>query len=154
MGPDRLKTANAALAELCPGTTLSRCEAGGITVSWSANDVDYSRRWAVKRSNTFRPIWIEIWAQTTPWGGLHCSALAQLIRWLNRLPVYPLDIWEHWVDSGVGNGKLLSILGGAGWPESICCVRCGSEILKGIDWDHGPDGGPIHLRAQCAKGEQ
>ena len=51
----------------------------------------------------------------------------------------PLSSWHYWTGDRVQIARdhgadVCSILSDAGWPHTVPCVLCGTEITRAVDW--------------------
>lgn len=158
---ERVEIANEVLRSFAPGTTL-RLESGYVLVEWSARSGTFtdqhSKRW-MTRGQDFYPVWHRKWGH----GGTSCTALAQLVRWIQCKPVLPIGTWQYWsgdkcrlLRHGTGENVLQSLLD-AGYPAKAECVLCGEAITGGMDWWSlkGVSGPCCGMRSGCEqKGKQ
>lgn len=130
---EKLIAANAALKTFAPNTTIVRRQFG-----WAIEWLDYrgnlhSRRWQTIGGNGFYPAWYAKWDH----GGTACTALSQLVRWLQCKDILPLGTWQYWASDAIKLGDLstVEILERSGWPTVVHCIKCGEAILSGdLDW--------------------
>lgn len=144
---DKLEAVNAVLNEMTPGTWVERTNRGWM-VSWRRGDKVLTRRWCTQVGSSFYPAWHRQWAH----GGTCCTALAQLMRWLQNRPVMPIGTWHYWSGESIrlGTPKMIKILESAGYPVTATCIACGESISSGLDWWHlGKVSGPCHTFATC-----
>lgn len=148
---DRLKRANLVLEYFADGTWLS-VSRGRIRVNWIRSDgSELSREWQA-RGNDFYPVWHNKWGH----GGTACTALSQLVRWVQGKPVLPLGSWRHWMSRTCYLGRehgpeAIEILRDGGYPEQVPCVLCNNIIAGGLDWWHldGVSGPCCDCRSGC-----
>lgn len=132
---DRLRVANAAIAFFAPETTIS-VESGRVVVRWrSYRDEQYSRRWQCHRGQDFYPTWSRKWGH----GGTCCTALSQLVRFVQEKPVLPMSTWEYWCSPKIAlardrGDELVKTLRDGGYPIHVPCVLCKQPINGGLDW--------------------
>lgn len=106
-----------------------------ITVAWDTYGspaARLARRW-MTRGNDFYPVWHSKW----PHGGTACTALSQLVRWLQDRPVLSIASWRYWASERcllLPNGAV-DRLQEAGYPEQSICVLC-HKPTEGLDWWH------------------
>lgn len=132
----RRHNANLALSHFADGTIISEGTRGTLNVSWPKHGGDgyVMKRWQVRGGQDFYPVWSHRW----PHGGTACTALSQLIRYIQGRPVLPLSTWRYWVGEKVRLGgdqgeALLARLVHMQYPEHAACVLCGRR-LNGLDW--------------------
>jgi hypothetical protein len=131
----RVEAANLVLWWFAHKTQIVKRRDGRIAVSWSGHGgQSFSRVWQTRRQD-FYPVWSHKWAH----GGTACTALSQLVRWVQDKPVLPLGTWRHWcgprVALGRENGpKIVTLLQERGYPEHVDCVLCHVPIVGGLDW--------------------
>lgn len=129
----RIDVANQALQFFASNTQL-RLARGYVVVSWTHYDGEsVSRRW-MTRGQDFYPVWHRQWC----YGGTATNALAQLVRWCQGKPVWPISVWKYWCGESVnltrGRGEeLIKVLLAGGYPEQIRCVLCG-RVPEKMDW--------------------
>jgi hypothetical protein len=131
----RIQIANRMLESFAPGTWL-RLESGYVLVEWKNRALaTISKRW-MTRGQDFYPVWNRQWTG----GGTACTALSQLVRWVQGKPVLPASTWRYWAGEKCkllrhGNWEArLRELTDAGYPDVAKCVLCGNEISGGMDW--------------------
>jgi len=135
----RIETANEVLKSFAPGTSLRLSTTGHVLVEWANRTGAYSKRW-MTRGQDFYPLWKRDWAH----GGTACTALAQLVRWVQGKPVLGLSTWRYWAgdrcmllrQQGDSGAAAIAALQAAGYPEEPACVLCGAQLNKetGCDW--------------------
>lgn len=133
----KIEVCNEVLKSFANETYLELSGTGHVLVCWSTyRDVSYRKRWQT-RGQDFYPVWHRRWAH----GGTACTALAQLVRWVQGKPVLPISSWEYWAGerckllrSGPGPGKVIEILRLNGYPEQAHCVLCGIHLDRSFDW--------------------
>ena len=134
MKNDKVTVANKVLECFAPGTSL-RLESGYVLVRWEGTNSYTERRW-MTRGGSFYPVWYGKWGH----GGTACTALAQLVRWIQGKPVLPLITWRYWASEAVQllrHGDFSSLqkeMMALGYPEVATCVLCQQEIIRGMDW--------------------
>jgi hypothetical protein len=144
----KIEIANRVLKDFAPNTEIVRGATGWkVTwIDWKGKAV--SRRWQTRSGQDFYPTWSSKWG----YGGTACTALSQLIRWLQDRPVLPLKSWQYWSSPTVKlcSPEAVLLLGEAGYPDRADCVVCGKPIDGLIDWCH-LDGisGACHSFARC-----
>lgn len=133
----RLTAANRVLQSFESRSEIAfKRNAGGrriLVIRWTLwHGKKYERQW-MTRGQDFYPVWKQRW----PGGGTACTALSQLVRWVQGKTVLPISTWRYWATDGI---KLLKdeshvdILLAAGYPEHVDCVLCGHRIEGGLDW--------------------
>ena len=139
MTPDRsflVPMANRVLDCFADGTIVSYIERRGVVVSWrpyNGGEIIY-RRWQT-RGQDFYPTWYKRWGH----GGTACTALAQLVRWIQGKPVLPLSTWRYWFGEKCqlardrGDEGIKALIHG-GYPDAAICVLCNQPIAGGMDW--------------------
>jgi hypothetical protein len=147
----KLEAVNSVLEAIAPGTWVEKGSNGWI-VSWKNGSHTLSRRWQTIKGNDHYPVWHHSWGH----GGTCCTALSQLMRWLQNRPVFPIGTWKYWTGPtvllGRGSGEIVSTLEAAGYPDEAICVVCGESILSGLDWcSLNNVSGPCHLFGRCQK---
>lgn len=104
----RLAVANAALRLFASDTSLS-LRNGRVFVSWTSCGKPVTRQWQT-RGSCFYPVWHNRWGH----GGTCCTALSQLVRFVQGKPVMPMVQWKYWCSPTVhlasGNPALLTTL--------------------------------------------
>jgi hypothetical protein len=135
---ERMVTANLALAYFAPETTLALVR-GAVQVRWRSVSRDHRRRWQTSGRQDFYPTWSNSW----PHGGTCCTALSQLVRWIQGNPVLPLASWRFWCgptmklachDDNDRGADLLAVLMAGGYPKRVPCVLCKTLIDTNLDW--------------------
>lgn len=154
MNFERLKVANAALKFFAEETRLEACRCG-LVVCWTdSRGKAWRRRWQTRRGNDFYPTWSHLWGH----GGTCCTALSQLVRWVQGKPVHSLNVWRFWAAPGVALGRprgidLVEVLRAGGYPERVPCVLCGEVIEGRLEWySSGGVSGPGHYGMSTADG--
>lgn len=133
MSDAQLEVANRVLATFAPESRIARRH-GRWYVFWKLGDGKETwRRWST-RGQDFYPVWSRRW----PHGGTACTALSQLIRWLQGKPVLPISTWRYWGMPAINlvRGDAVQTLLDGGYPEHADCVLCHQRIDGGIDWWH------------------
>lgn len=131
----RRHNANLALDLFAEETTIIMSERNQVVICWpkpGSSDFFY-RRW-LTRGGDFYPVWSHKW----PYGGTSCTALSQLVRWIQGRPVLPLSTWRYWCGPRVQLARdrgdaLIARLVHAQYPERAHCVLCG-RLLESFDW--------------------
>lgn len=127
--------ANRVLDCFAEGTIVSYVEGRGVVVSWPRHDGELIfRRWQT-RGQEFYPTWNHLWGH----GGTACTALSQLVRWIQCKPVLPLSSWRYWFgdtcrlarDRG---DEAMKALIHAEYPEVVNCVLCHQPLNGSLDW--------------------
>lgn len=132
---DRVKIANRVLATFAPGATIRLCPTGYVLVKWTHEGVNVSKRW-MTRGQDFYPVWHRKWGH----GGTATTALAQLVRWVQRKPVLPIASWRYWAGDKCrllrqsDATQPLADMVAAGYPEVARCVLCDCELDRAYDW--------------------
>lgn len=131
----RIDAANEMLKCFAPGTTL-RLESGYVLVEWENNRGKQSKRWMTRGGQDFYPVWHRHWAH----GGSACTALSQLVRWVQGRPVLSINSWRYWgreecalLRHGDREAALQAMLD-AGYPAQATCVLCKQPINGSLDW--------------------
>lgn len=130
----RIPIANRVLDCFAPGTIISHSPGIGMSVSWEGNNGMMHRRWQT-RGQDFYPTWSNKWGH----GGTACTALSQLVRWVQGKPVLPLSTWRHWFGDKCllardrGDEGLKHLACGK-YPDEAVCVLCKQPIVGGLDW--------------------
>lgn len=131
----RVPMANRVLNCFAEETLIIHLPGRGVIVSWRrSNGETLFRRW-VTRGQDFYPTWYRHWGH----GGTACTALAQLVRWIQGKPVLPMGTWRHWFGdkcrlASDRGPEALRALEHAEWPEIANCVLCHQPIAAGMDW--------------------
>jgi hypothetical protein len=130
----KLGTVNRAIALFARNTTVRR-GLTGWTVEWTdSRGKKHRRRWAVDAGQSFFPAWHHSWSH----GGTACTALSQLMRWLQGRPVFGIGTWRYWTGEYIrlGSPEIIQVLTDGGYPAGQVCVRCGGAIGpdQGLDW--------------------
>lgn len=140
----RMRVANEVLGIIADQTWLT-FSGGYATVNWRQSNGDlFARRWITRGGQSFYPIWSNKWGH----GGTCCTALSQLVRWVQGKPVLPMSTWRYWTGERVALGRergveIVQLLTDGGYPEHVKCVLCEREIQGGLDWWHlGDVSGP------------
>lgn len=148
---NKLDTANAVLATFAAESRIERRQDGYYVVWTTHGGKPIAKRW-ICRGQDFYPMWANRWGH----GGTACTALSQLIRWLQGKPVLPLATWAYWSCDKV---KLVpyssvAVLLAAGYPEVAQCVLCDRPLNGSLDWWHlGDVSGPCcSHRDGCRQG--
>jgi hypothetical protein len=132
----RVPMANRVLDCFAEGTIVSYIEGRGVVVSWrsyNGGEIIY-RRWQT-RGQDFYPTWSNKWGH----GGTACTALAQLVRWIQGKPVLPLSTWRYWFGDKCRLARdradegIKALIHG-GYPDAAICVLCNQPISGGMDW--------------------
>lgn len=127
----KLETANRVLATFAANAEIylrgSRLRIKWPTYGGRLRD----KEWQCRRGQDFYPKWSQQWCG----GGTSCTALSQLVRWIQGKPVLPLGTWRHWASESV---QLLPIeavndLATGGYPDISICVLCDNPT-EGLDW--------------------
>lgn len=130
----RLLIANNVLETFAADTWMALLD-GYVWVHWRRhNGVTDQRRWQT-RGQDFYPVWSNRWGH----GGTACTALSQLVRWIQGKPVLPLATWRMWTGERVALGRergvhAVASLAAAGYPEIVKCVLCGGDLITSLDW--------------------
>lgn len=130
-----LNAANKALDCFAAGTRIIVRRKIGVCVEWTQHGgKQFSRRWQTLGGQSFYPTWYRHWGH----GGTATTALAQLVRWMQKRPVLPLTAWRYWTGEKIALGRqrgaeCVSILAAAGYPETVNCVLCGVELRR-LGW--------------------
>lgn len=127
--------ANRVLDCFADGTIISYMDGRGVVVSWRryGGEIVY-RRWQT-RGQDFYPTWSNLWGH----GGTACTALSQLVRWIQGKPVLPLSTWRYWFGDKCrlardrGDEAIKALVHGD-YPEMALCVLCGNQIEGSLDW--------------------
>lgn len=151
----RLATANAACQLFIPETRL-QARKGRVWCLWTDwRGKESAAPWAT-RGNDFYPVWHRRWGH----GGTCCTALSQLVRFVQGRPVLPLSTWGYWCSDEVALARhrgadhaavLLRTLADGGYPEFATCVLCGKSPIGRFDWfNNGKVSGPgCWYTAEC-----
>lgn len=130
----RIDISNRMLQCFAPDTLL-RLESGYVIVEWINYKGKQSKRWMTRGQN-FYPVWSREWGH----GGTACTALAQLIRWVQGKPVLPISSWEYWKSDrckllrhGDADDAIQRLLYN-GYPQTANCVLCGLRLAYSFDW--------------------
>ena len=130
---NKIETANLVLQSLASDTRIEKRK-GGYFIVWKQwnTSKEVAKKWACRQGQDFYPIWHDQWAH----GGTACTALSQLIRWLQNKPVFPICTWQYWTSKTVNllPEASIALLQTAGYPEYVNCVLCNQQIKKDIDW--------------------
>lgn len=132
----RIVVANAALQCFAADTEIVE-GSRGLAVRWQQwRGGTIERRWLVSGGQSFYPVWHHKWAH----GGTACTALANLVRWIQGRPVLPLSTWRYWASQKIHlmrdrGGECLQILEAGEYPQHAECVLCGVG-LESFDWWH------------------
>lgn len=146
---EQIATCNAVLHTFQPDSLIRWVETQ-IYVEFAYQGRRELKRWQC-RGQDFYPMWYRKWSG----GGTACTALAQLIRWLQGKPVLPLTTWEYWAGERVHLIKSLetiAMLRDAGYPAVARCVLCDRELkAAGFDWWSlaGVSGPCCHYTSGC-----
>lgn len=143
----KMRAANAALQCFAADTRIVDTW-HGIAVEFDHGGEKIQRRWAVRHGSLY-PTWYSKWCH----GGTACTALANLIRWLQKKPVVPLSTWQMWAgrkfwlmrDRG---DECVTLLETAEYPQTAECVLCGRELSRFDWWDHGKLSGPCCVHTE------
>lgn len=131
----RLEVANAALA-IFAGDTSIFLRGKRVCIRWKTYRGEIlERQWVVRGGQSFYPTWSHTWGH----GGTCCTALSQLVRWIQGRPVLPMSSWRYWCSPTVylarqRGDELIATLADAGYPVEAHCVLCGNVIQGGLDW--------------------
>ena len=132
----RRANASIAVGFFAPRTVIINGNRGELIVSWEKRGTGEAvfRRWQCRHGQDFYPTWSRLWGH----GGTACTALAQLIRWIQGRPVLPMSTWRYWAGEKCrlareDGDELIARLTHANYPEHAHCVLCGRE-LHGLDW--------------------
>lgn len=127
---DRIEAANIALHSF-----QSRCDIGRVgsyvVVTMDTYGGRITRRWMC-RGQDFYPVW----KYKYPGGGTSCTALSQLVRWIQDKPVLPIESWRYWASETCRLLPMEAVdeLLRNGYPEFANCVLCKNRIEGGLDW--------------------
>lgn len=133
----RVVVANAVLALFAERTWVAH-DRGFVVVNWRHFTGELlARRWMTRGGQSFYPVWSRKWGH----GGTRCTALSQLVRWIQGKPVLPMSTWRYWAGDRVGLGRergpeIVRLLTEGGYPLQSQCVLCGCDLLQGLDWWH------------------
>jgi hypothetical protein len=136
---ERLATANAALKFFAPETTVE-VRMGRVWVCWTNYRGEATAKPWASRGQSFYPVWSHKWGH----GGTCCTALSQLVRFIQGRPLLPISTWRWWASPTVALGRdkgdeLVATLLAGGYPEHVKCVLCEREIDSRLDWWHLDD---------------
>lgn len=128
----KILAANKCLQSFAPETHLEKRKSG-IYVCWKDhNNRKYVRLWKTNGRQDFYPLWFDKW----PHGGTAVTALAQLIRWIDCLPIFPIASWQYWASDEclLLKHEAVDELLSSGYPENVSCVLCNQQIDGYLDW--------------------
>lgn len=134
MDLSRVEVANQVLQFFAPDTHLTVVR-GRVFVHWERHGGEKIRRQWMTRGNDFYPVWHHKWAH----GGTCCTALSQLVRWIQERPVLPIATWQYWAGKTVFLGReqgprMAEVLTEHGYPQVANCVLCKQPITGSLDW--------------------
>jgi len=130
----RISVANEVLRSFASDTEIQFVPYNGIYIQWLSGAKVHRKRWQVHPGQSFYPVWNNKWCH----GGTACTALSQLVRWIQNRPVLPLASWIYWSSDKIAllDPSVVAILAESGYPVSVKCVLCGHALDSGFDWWH------------------